>query len=109
MKKGFFADRNALPLGFENQILLVARMVREHYFPGRDKNFPDWLLVLALIDLHQQFPTASLDDLFETMKIPSNIESAELRRTIHTAIADCRKHVGKNFFNTLICCVQWHY
>jgi Protein of unknown function (DUF4065) len=102
MNTGFSNNVNSLPEGAENQVLLVARMVREHYFPGRDKNFPDWLLVLALIDLLRQFPTASLDDLFETMKLPANIESAELRRRIHTAIADCRKHVGKNLLNTCI-------
>jgi len=93
---------NALPPGLENQILLVARMVREHYFPGRDRNFPDWLLVFALLEILTEFPKATLEELFETMTLPANIESPELRRRIHSAVADCRKHVGKNMLNTCV-------
>ena len=96
------SNGNALSQGHENQILLVARMVREHYFPGRDRNFPDWLLVFALLEILDEFPTASAEELYETMTLPANIESPELRRRIHSAIAQCRKHVGRNMLNTCV-------
>jgi len=73
-------------------------MVRDHYFPDRDRNFPDWLLVFAIARVLQQTPNASPDEILEIMKTPAEIESAELRRDIHTAIADCRKrNAGHNW------------
>jgi hypothetical protein len=88
----------ALPENIENQVLLIERMVRDHYFPDRDRNFPDWLLVFAIAKVLELKPKASPDEILETMIDPTEIESAELRREIHTAIADCRKrNAGHNW------------
>jgi hypothetical protein len=71
----------------ENQILLAARMTRDHYYPGRDRNFPDWILVFAVFKLLELDGNASPDRLFELLKDHSQIESPEMRRYLHLAIA----------------------
>jgi len=71
----------------ENQILLVARMTRDHYYPGRDRNFPDWILVFAVLRLLEIYASASPERLVDLLKDPSQIESPELRRYLHASIA----------------------
>jgi len=71
----------------ENQILLAARMTRDHYYPGRDRNFPDWILVFAVFKLLELDGNASPERLFDLLKDPSQIESPEMRRYLHLAIA----------------------
>jgi len=71
----------------ENQILLVARMTRDHYYPGRDRNFPDWILVFAVLRLLEIDASASPERLVDILKDPSQIESPELRRFLHASIA----------------------
>ena len=81
----------------ENQILLTARMARDHFFPGRDKNFPEWTLIFAVLKLLEFRRTASPADLFELLKDPSQIESPELRRYLHASIAMGRsRSLGRN-------------
>ncbi len=71
----------------ENQILLVERMTRDHYYPGRDRNFPDWILVFAVMRLLEVDATASPERLVAILKDPSQVESPELRRYLHASIA----------------------
>jgi len=47
----------------DNQILLTARMLRDHYQPKRKKNLPDWILVLAVRDMLTILPGASPEEL----------------------------------------------
>lgn len=88
-----------IPEGSENQVLLAARMVREHYFPNRGKNFPDWIIIFALLKILESRPDVSLEDMFQMMIEPASIESTELRRDVHAAIAACRNHRAEQKWN----------
>ena len=81
-----------IPEGIENQVLLTARVVREHYFPNRGRNFPDWILIFAILRILDTRPDATMEDIFQMMTTPAILDSCDLRREIHMAIAACRSH-----------------
>src|SRR6476661_8096856 len=85
-----------IPEGSENQILLAARVVRDHYFPNRSRNFPDWILVFAILEILEARPDATVEDIFQMMTAPAIVESCDLRRGIHVAIAECRSHKAEH-------------
>ena len=85
-----------IPEGSENQILLAARVVRDHYFPNRSRNFPDWILVFAILEILEARPDATVEDIFQMMTTPAIVESCDLRRGIHMAIAECRSHKAEH-------------
>jgi len=88
-----------VPEGTENQILLAARMVREHYFPNRSKNFPDWILIFAALEILENCSLATPLQTVEMMMSPGMVESSGLRREIHTAIAACRNYKAELNWN----------
>ena len=59
----------------ENQVLLAARMVREHYYPDAGTYTPEWVLVLAIRDLLRTHPASSPEELFELLITRSEIKS----------------------------------
>src|SRR6476469_510240 len=93
-EKGLF-----IPEGIENQILLAARGVREHYFPNRGKNFPDWILIFSILKILDVRPDATVEDILQIMTNPAILESCDLRREIHAAIAACRSHRAEHGWN----------
>jgi len=82
----------SVPDGMENQVLLASRMVREHYFPNRSKNFPDWILIFAALELLQANSSITPLQTVEMMMSPAEIDSCGMRRDIHSAIAACRNY-----------------
>ena len=93
-EKGLF-----IPEGIENQVLLAERGVREHYFPNRSRNFPDWILIFAILKIIEAQPNATVEDIFQMMTTPALLESSDLRREIHAAIAACRSHRAEHGWN----------
>ncbi len=51
----------------ENQILLAARLVREHHYPKRKQDLPDWILIFAIKDLLKTNPDTPPEDLFDLL------------------------------------------
>lgn len=62
----------------ENRALVAARMLREHYYPGRDRYSPDWILVQAVGNLMRSRPKASPEDLFTLLADPSRTGASSL-------------------------------
>src|SRR5436305_8857652 len=91
IEKGF-----RIPEGIENQVLLAERVIREHYFPNRGRNFPDWILVFAILKVLDTRPDATVEHIFQIMTEPAVLDSCELRRDIHMAIAACRNHKAEH-------------
>jgi len=57
----------------DNRVLVTARLVREHYFPGSEKYSADWILIPAIRDLMKLRPSASPHELFQQLvSSPSN-------------------------------------
>ena len=88
-----------LPEGSENQVLLATRLIRDHYFPNRNKNFPEWILIFAILKILNDRPDATLEQIVEIVTTPALAESCELRREIHSVIAACRHHTAKHGWN----------
>ena len=74
-------------------------MVREHYFPMRGKNFPDWIIIFAFLKILDAWPESTMEGMFLTMTDPASIEDCGLRREIHMAIAACRNHRAEHKWN----------
>lgn len=72
----------------DNQILLAARMVREHYYPKRRKNLPDWILVLAVRDMLDMLPNASPEELFEYLIAQPRIKAHMSRYMAASLVAE---------------------
>jgi len=62
----------------ENRVLVTARLVREHYFPGSEKYSADWILIPAIRDLMELRPSASPHELFQQLVVPSSNQPARL-------------------------------
>jgi hypothetical protein len=60
----------------ENQVLLAARMVREHYFPHHaGLHSPEWILILAVRELLKSIPASSPEELLEILTTQSELAS----------------------------------
>src|SRR4051812_32069251 len=71
----------------ENQVLLAARMVREHYYPDAGTYTPEWVLVLAIRDLLRSHPASSPEELFERLITRSEIKSrGQLSRYVASSL-----------------------
>lgn len=62
----------------ENRVLVTARLVREHYFPGSEKYSADWILIPAIRDLMKLRPSASPQELCNQLVAPSSIQPPAL-------------------------------
>jgi len=61
-------------ISIENRVLVTARLVREHYFPGSEKYSADWILIPAIRDLMKLHPGASPQELCDQLVAPSSIQ-----------------------------------
>ena len=61
-------------ISIENRVLVTARLVREHYFPGSEKYSADWILIPAIRDLMKLRPSASPQELCHQLVAPSSIQ-----------------------------------
>lgn len=72
---------------YENQVLLGARMVREYYYPDRQKNLPDWILIFAIRDLLKMRSETSPEELFELLIVQSKVKTqGQLSRYLAASI-----------------------
>lgn len=81
----------------ENQILLAARMVREHYFADRKKDRPDWILIIAIQELLARFRLTRIEDLIDLLINRSTIKTeGHLSRYVAASVtADAALTRGK--------------
>ena len=61
-------------ISIENRVLVTARLVTEHYFPGSEKYSADWILIPAIRDLMKLRPSASPQELCHQLVAPSSIQ-----------------------------------
>ncbi len=79
----------------ENQILLAARMVREYYYPNRETQSADWILILALREMLVSRPDASPEDLFEQLVTQSKIKlRGQLSRYVAQSFTSALPSIG---------------
>jgi len=72
---------------FENRVLMTARQAHESYFPARNNNFPEWLLIFAVLkymDSHIESPHRDIEGLLTD---PSIVENREFEKHLSRSIA----------------------
>lgn len=72
---------------FENRVLMTARQAHESYFPARKNNFPEWLLIFAVLkylDSQTASPRGEIDGLLTD---PSIVENREFEKYLNRSIA----------------------
>jgi len=59
----------------DNNLLLAARLVREHYYPKRYGMLPDWILVFAVRDFLHNHPPIRPEDLGDVIVQKADIKT----------------------------------
>lgn len=71
----------------DNNLLLAARLVREHYYPKRSGTLLDWILVFAVKDLLRDHPPIRPEDLAQVIiKTPEITSQGHLSRYLAASI-----------------------
>jgi len=79
---------NQAPDSLDNQTLLAARMVRDHYCPKPKRNLSDWVIVLAVRKVLSKLPHASPEELFEHLIEQPRIKVHMSRYIVSSLVAE---------------------
>src|SRR3982751_1803773 len=66
----------------ENQILVTARHARDRYFPGKRSNFPDWLLIFAVLQFLENNQCESACATKALLTSPETVELPAFERCL---------------------------